>query len=237
MSHTFTVAVIGADGAGKSTITRRLTRELPVPCKYVYMGINLDNSKLVLPTTRVLLEIRRWRGRRPDMAGLPDPNAPKEFHRNPVMRFLAELKLVLRLSNLAGEEWFRQVVIWYYRMRGNVVLCDRHFFIENYPHDVEGTARWGFGSRIHGLMLERFYPKPEVVVFLDAPATVLLARKGEGTLGFLDDRRREYLRFQDIVENFHSVDATESEDDVTEKVGAIVQDFYARRIAIGGQAG
>src|SRR3954454_5666071 len=62
------VALIGPDGAGKSTITERLEREpLPAPVKRIYMGVNLQAGGLMLPTTRLALAIKTARGRRPDM--------------------------------------------------------------------------------------------------------------------------------------------------------------------------
>jgi ABC-type branched-subunit amino acid transport system ATPase component len=53
----FTVALIGPDGAGKTTIGRRIEHTLPLPVKYVYMGVNLDSSNHMLPTTRLLKSI------------------------------------------------------------------------------------------------------------------------------------------------------------------------------------
>ena len=59
-SRSLTVALVGADGAGKSTVTRLLqTADLPRPVKTIYMGVNLEASSLMLPTTRALLLLRR----------------------------------------------------------------------------------------------------------------------------------------------------------------------------------
>ncbi len=64
----FTVALIGPDGAGKTTICQRLEQILPLPTKYVYMGINLETSRFMLPSTLLLLQMKRWFGKRPDLA-------------------------------------------------------------------------------------------------------------------------------------------------------------------------
>lgn len=225
----FTVAIIGADGAGKSTITRQVIQSLTIPAKYVYMGVNLENSNLVLPTTRLILELKRLRGGRPDMAGPPDPTRSHNVSKNPVKRFIATAKISLRLTNLMAEEWFRQIVVWIYKMCGNIVLFDRHFFIDYYAHDIAGGKDIAFPHRVHGLMLKHLYPRPDLVIMLDAPPEVLFARKGEGTLELLAIRRKEYLRIQEIIPAFHMVDATRTQGEVTAQVIAIVQDFHKQQ--------
>ena len=47
-----TVALIGADGAGKTSVARALERSRDLPIKYLYMGINTEASNHMLPTTR-----------------------------------------------------------------------------------------------------------------------------------------------------------------------------------------
>lgn len=229
----FTVALVGPDGAGKSTIVRRLVKQdLSLPVKYVYMGINPDASNLLLPTTRLMLAIKRGRGRRPDMGGPPDPTRVKVRPQGVLGRAAAGLKSSLRLANLMAEEWFRQGLIWYYQRRGYIVLFDRHFFFDYYAHDIanNGVER-PLTSRIHGFVLERFYPRPDLVICLDAPAEVLFRRKGEGTLELLELRRQEYLKSWEQVTHFVTVDATQSEDDVTREVVELVQDFYRTQLA------
>lgn len=225
----FTVAIIGPDGAGKSTMARRLVHDLPLPVKYVYMGINLENSTLVLPTTRLFLEIKRWRGGRPDMVGAPDTARHWVPSRNPLKRALTTLKLSVRLANLAAEEWFHQAVVWYYQRRGNIVIFDRHFFIDHYAHDIARGDRIPFPHRMHGLMLKHFYPRPDLVIYLDAAAEVLFARKGDSSLEYLERRRQEYLQLRDVLPAFHIVDAALSGDEVARQICSIVLDFYARR--------
>lgn len=229
----FTLALVGADGAGKTTIGKRLADQPGLRVKYVYMGVNLESSHLLLPTTRLVLELKRLRGGRPDMAGPPDPSRrlkppPKGFLR----RSAVELKALLRLAVYLPEEWFRQGVIWYFRRQGNLVILDRDFLLDYYFHDVIPSEGYRtISRRIHGWILKKFYPRPDLVIYLDAPAEVLFARKGEGTLEMLESRRQEYLKLEGVAGHFAKVDATQSEDQVTNEVTQIIWDFYHKKAA------
>jgi thymidylate kinase len=226
----FTVALIGPDGAGKTTIGRRLEHALPMPVKYVYMGVNLDSSNHMLPTTRLLHAIKRARGAKPDVAGPPDARRVKPRPKGVVKRTAAGLKSSLRLTNRISEEWFRQALAWYYQRRGNIVLFDRHYFSDYYAYDIvkDGTQR-PLSNRIHGFMLQHIYPKPDLIIYLDAPAEVLFARKGEGTIAALERRRQDYLQLRDLVSHFVVVDATQPEDDVARDVTRLIWDFYTAK--------
>ncbi len=65
-----------------------------------------------------------------------------------------------------------------------------------------------------------------MVIVLDAPAEVLFARKGEGTIELLERRRQEYLRLRDQVESFAVVDVRQTEDEVAREVSALIWDYY-----------
>ena len=223
----FTVALIGPDGAGKSTITHRLEKELPLPVKYIYMGVNLESSDMVLPTTRLILELKRLRGGRPDMGGPPDPNKPRP---QGIKRIFKEMRTGLRMLNMMAEEWYRQLVVWYHVRQGRVVLSDRHFFCDYYAHDIVGEKKGRpLANRLHGWMLDRWYPRPDLMICLDAPAEVLFARKGEGTIELLESRRQEYLNLRHVVPHFARVDVTQSIDDVTRQAADLIIDFYQAR--------
>ncbi len=58
-----TVALIGADGAGKTTIGHRLEKESTLPMKYIYMGENPESGNHTLPTTRMILKVKRALGK------------------------------------------------------------------------------------------------------------------------------------------------------------------------------
>jgi thymidylate kinase len=226
----FTVALIGPDGAGKSTIGRRLQASVGLPIKYVYMGINLEASNVMLPTTRLALAFKRSGGGQLAMGGPPDPDRVKAPPKGLLKRLATEVKSGLRMLFLLAEEWYRQLVIEYYQLRGDIVLVDRHFVFDYYYHDiVQSKGYRPLSSRVHGFMLKNLYPRPDLVICLDAPAMVLYERKHEGSVAAIEKRRQEYLQLANLVANFVVVDVTQPENVVAEQVTALVQDFYAAR--------
>ena len=75
-------------------------------------------------------------------------------------------------------------------------------------------------------MLKHLYPKPNLIIYLDAPAELLFARKGEGTLKALEHRRQEYLQMRDLVKHFAVVDGSQPVDAVVSEVSGLIEDFY-----------
>lgn len=224
----FTVALVGADGAGKSTIGRRLESVLPFRTKYLYMGDNLETANHALFTTRLI----RWL-RQPKTSeirrGPPDPARHDALPSGWGARMYAVARSVFRLCNRVCEEGFRQIIAWSYLWRGYLVVYDRHFFADYYAYDIApGDGRRSLSRRIHGWFLRWLYPRPNLVVCLDAPPEVLLARKGEGTPELLERRRREYLALEDHVEAFEVVDASRPADEVLAHVVGAIRRFHDR---------
>jgi thymidylate kinase len=221
----FTVALIGPDGAGKTTVARRLENDLDRPAKYLYMGVNWDASDHLLPSTRLVQAIRRARGKGSGPGGPPElPSQPTRSAPLP-RRILRSGWRGLSLANRLAEEWYRQILAWRYVRRGVIVVFDRHFFSDYHAFDVVGGVQSSWGRRLHGLLLSRVYPKPSLVIFLDAPPALLLARKGEGTLESLERRRQDYLALAAHTPHFVTLDASRPLDDVVRDVAGTIESF------------
>jgi thymidylate kinase len=79
------------------------------------------------------------------------------------------------------------------------------------------------------------------VILLDAPAEVLFARKGEGTIESLEQMRQDLHALAPHVPRFHVVDATQPIEAVTDAViaaiMAVVQDAPLPAGGVVGAAG
>ncbi|MGY1671033.1 dTMP kinase [Geodermatophilus sp. SYSU D00710] len=226
-----TVALIGPDGAGKSTISQRLEDgRLPAPVKRIYMGVNLDASSLMLPTTRLALAIKSARGRRSDMVAPSDHTRAATVGRvGPVGRVVGGGVRAVRLLMWLAEEWFRQLVAEYHLRRGRIVVFDRHFYADYFHSDVDGQGPRSLASRVHGRLLRQAYPKPDLVICLDAPGRLLFERKGEASVEWLDRRRQQYLQLADRFPDFAVVGVDRPIDEVTRDVATVISDFIEKR--------
>ena len=215
------VALIGPDGAGKTTLTRMLEQSGLLPFKYLYMGVDLSASNVALPTTRLLRRLRRGSGTRRG-----DSVSRDRLGRGTtaVRSRRASIRGFARLANRLAEEWFRQLASWYYQLRGFTVLYDRHFVFDFAP-EMAGGVDEPLDKRLHRWCLLHLYPRPDLVVFLDAPGAVLFARKGESSPEELERRRQTFLRLGAQLPAFVRVDATRPLDDVYADVARHVVRF------------
>lgn len=214
----FTVALIGCDGAGKTTVARALERKGDLPVRYIYMGVNPDASNYQLPTTRLVNGVKQARDRRADLAERVPP-APSPTG---VRRVRRAIRATLRLANRLAEEWYRQLLATFHLRRGRIVVFDRHFAADYHAADVAAAERT-LTRRLHGFFLTRLYPQPDLLILLDAPPEVLFARKGEGTLASLTLRRAEYQRLGAAHARFAVVEATQPVDTVVDLVAAMIR--------------
>ena len=121
------------------------------------------------------------------------------------------LRVTGRVVNLLAEEWYRQLMSWSYQLRGYVVLYDRHFVFD-FSLMAEDAQELTFSKWFHSWCIAHFYPRPDLVICLDAPAEVLFARKGEWDEQYLETRRQALLCQGEHVPNFVQVDVTQPLD-------------------------
>lgn len=224
------VALIGCDGAGKTTIAEMLVSREPFPVRYIYMGVNAASSNISLPTTRLVYEMKVRKVRRRRQETGEDVGAPVSLHGLKHRRDdRGKVWAAARLLNRLAEESLRLAVSIWYQARGYVVIYDRHFVFDY------GASSNRMSDRIHRWFLEKVYPKPDLVLFLDAPPEMLFARKPEVPVSYLEQRREAYLRSGESVGRFETVDAAQSLDnvyeDVVDRVAVLLDATDGRRSA------
>jgi len=126
------------------------------------------------------------------------------------------------------EEWLRFLVAAAYSSRGYIVVFDRHFYADYYQSEVDSrpVARRRPFVYLHAWMLTHAFPKPALVICLDAPARVLFSRKREQSTEWLDRRRQEYLRLGEVFPAFTVVDADRPVDAVVTDVAETIRNHW-----------
>ena len=214
-----TIALIGVDGSGKTTIARRLATS--ISATYVYMGTNPGSASHELPTTRWIRTLQQRLGRPARYEGGP-PRRPAAGQSPKPPSVVRRLRSAAYVTRLMTEELYRQALIRRATRRGETVLVDRHFFFDYFAHDVTGASGTRtVVQRVHGWLLRRL-PRPQVVILLDAPAEVVYGRKPEGRLEELVSRRREYLALAERFPAIRTVNAARSIDQVEADVRHII---------------
>lgn len=210
------VALVGGDGAGKSSIARELVTACDGRARYLYMGMNPDSSNFSLPTTRLMFAMKKRRAG----AGAGESVSMHTLENRKVQR--GRVLSAARLVNRIAEELVRQLISWGSQMAGRTVIYDRHFFFDYWQTASGSKPR--LSDRLHLWFLRWVYPKPDIVILLDAPPDVLLARKDEVPAGYLEKRRAALIEAGRHVKRFEVVDASRPFVEVFGDVVDVVDD-------------
>lgn len=222
--RTLTVAMVGADGSGKTTVAKELVASSEWPVKYVYLGPAVASSDNALFTTRIAGWLKRRKLKKSDAKfvsapprSLMTPDQRKRLSRGRIFKALG-------LVNRIMEEWYRQLIVYYHRLRGKIVVCDRHFIYE-YGVDLADKDGEILSVRIHDWHLKNLYPRPELTLFLDAPTDVLYARKPEWPEEYLQEQRDRITEQGRHAANFVVIDVSQPLDKVIADVESVIGRF------------
>lgn len=224
----FTVALVGGDGAGKTTIANRLVNDLPYRVKYLYMGFSTISSNAALPTSKLA---RFYKTRFHNGSGKNNTDGSKPVEpTSHDLHYSKEPRNVVwkafRFVNRMLETYWRQMITFYYRLRGYMVIYDRHMLFDTAPKNPSKVKFNRFFDSIEYLILYYFLPKPDLVIFLDAPAEVLYKRKRESSLKHLRTRREATLKQAEKIENFVRIDASQPLETVMEEVISQINAYH-----------
>lgn len=195
--------------------------------RYIYMGSNAEANPYALPTSRLVQYLKRRRLAGSKMAQDHDTGA--DYGLGHIQAWSNPVANGLRLVNRLAEEWVRQVVVWRNHRKGTVVISDRHFVIDfalslmlGEPNNAGPVT-----ERIHRWVLGRLYPRPDLVIFLDAPAELLYERKRDAPMEYLVERQSLYQRATEQLPEFRAIDATGDIDDTVARVESEIAAFMA----------
>ncbi len=174
------------------------------------MGTAIQSSNITLPTNRLILYLKKQAHKKAENK-TDNFSEFREYKKVKRGKIGATASLINRLA----EEWYRQLVSWIYRLRGYIVLYDRHFIFEHAVH-AEALKKQDIRltDRIHLWSLYCLYPKPDLVIFLDAPAELLMARKNEWPIERLKRHQEAVVKQGASMPNFIQIDATQKVEKV-----------------------
>ena len=224
------VALIGGDGSGKSTLAQALCNDPEISMAYLYMGANIESSNYALPWSRLALKVKLRRIRREATAnGISDPTLVTTHHMSQRQRSTSLLRTVVRLANRLTEVGYRNIVAGGMKLRGHHVVFDRHFIFDSLGGGPPSPTPTPIdrANRLYHQALVHLFPKPDLILFLDADPSVMVARKPEATVDYLADRNEYWRQLGAAFPNFVTLDANRPPGEVLAAARAAIQGVLA----------
>lgn len=127
-------------------------------------------------------------------------------------------------------QWRRFLAARYHQGRGRLVIFDR------YTYDALLATRRQIGrlKRFRRWLLGHACPSPDLILLLDAPGTVLYARKREHSAEALEAQRQGYLALRRMLPQMVVIDATRDAEQVRREVTARIWQGYLQRFGENG---
>lgn len=208
------VALLGLDGSGKSTVMQEVEKLFSPP---LFAGVKtFYRHPGFLYTHRV--ESQR------DSSHSGDDQIVRDHFADPphgAVKSIVKLG-IFALDWLIGY-WGNIVRL---RAKGYLIILDRYYWVDLIIAPIR--YRYGASPRLTRLA-PKILPKPDLVIWLDAPIEVLQSRKKEVPLQEATRQRSAYLELIPKLSNSYTVDASKPLEEVVSEV---------RQIILGhGQAG
>lgn len=195
------VAVLGPDGAGKSTLIEGIVKEVA--------GAFRRTARFHL-----MPALLRRQG---DGGPVTDPHG-----KPPRSWFGSLLKLAYYWLDYTLGYWLK---IRPLLIRSTLVLFDRY-----YDDLLIDPRRYRYGGPVWlARLLGRFIPKPDLFIILDLPAEVAHARKPEVPMEEARRLRERYLELAFSLPNAHVVDASRSLEEVVAEAHRLILEYLTAR--------
>jgi thymidylate kinase len=227
----FTVALIGGDGAGKTTIANAVIQSSGLPMRYLYMGLSTRSSNVALPSSRLVLFLKKQIYKQEVQNS--NVQLPEEMPANQLEyseKTHGWVWNTLRFLNRIAEAWYRQMISINYQLHGFIVVFDRHFFFDTAPGAINSQNQKFLPlDRLFFWIMSHVYPRPTLTIFLDAPAKLLYERKLEASPEYLDRQRHVFLEQGKKLAHFVIIDASQPLEKVINEVMQQIKDFYTHQ--------
>ena len=220
------VALIGGDGSGKSTIAKMLVEKFPEPIEYIYMGSSLESSNYALPWSRLAVKMKRRNYRKQAEAkGIDDPIFLTTHHMEHRQRKSSALRTLLRLTNRSMEVGYRYLISWSFQRRGYNIVYDRYYLFDiKVDHSSDSLDLSQRITNTFYVFMKHIFPSPDLIIFLDASPQVMVERKNEATVEYLTAWRQTWVQQGSTFSNFVRIDA----DPPIEEVYANVENMIIK---------
>ena len=209
-----TIALIGPDGVGKSTVISELTNSFPLGIKSVYMGWSDHENTLKLPTSKWLY--RRYNKTKTSSI-VEKPEFPSEVqalsenikpHKEQVKVTVQKIhwKQLPGIINEIAEQYTRYFYAKYYKFRGAFVLYDRYVYDQFIFNSTAKKEEVKPQDKILAEFFKRFFPDPDLTILLAGDAELIHQRKNELPAHKIAKRIALYEEIGRTKKNFHIID-------------------------------
>lgn len=211
------IALMGPDGSGKSTLANIIQAKDFLNTSFVYMG----RDQFVIPTRRIIKKIRRLLGK--DKSKGDDHSAPSQIETLiPVQGGYRDILDVFRFFHDLVDFYCRYFFYNFLKYRnGLLVINDRYLY--DMLSGGEKIQKMGFIK----WMILNFFPRPDYVFLLDAPASKMYARKGEHSVEVLDAMKVNFANLQEQLHNCYYISTDRSpQESAAEILAHIWRDYF-----------